>query len=173
MRSPSYIRNAPPKKRKRYNTHRIKLSYSYTVQEICELFGLHKNTVRFWIKNGLQPIDSTRPILIHGAVLKAFLDAKQKKRKQKCAFNQCYCFKCRCPQESTDRLANLTFKTDKIAHLSANCAVCNTLMNRNIRCADIPKFQNALVIQMQGEVTLYAPTHPRLNSDFRKDANQC
>lgn len=166
-------RKASPVKRKRYNSRLIKQAKSYDIGEICMLFGLHKNTVLHWVKSGLQPIDNKRPMLIYGATLKSFLDERQKKRRQKCAPNQMFCLKCRMPKQPLEGLADLTFKTNKIAHIAALCETCLTPMNRNIKSADIPEFEKALHIKKLGELTLSAPHNPRLNCDFKKDENTC
>ena len=44
----------------------IKLHRSYSVGEAAEALGVHKNTVANWLRQGLQPIDKVRQILIHG-----------------------------------------------------------------------------------------------------------
>ena len=49
---------------KRHPNHRlVKIHRSYTVEEIAELFGIHKNTVRDWVKGGLATSDDKRPML--------------------------------------------------------------------------------------------------------------
>jgi hypothetical protein len=48
------------------NPRLVKLHRSYTVEQIARLFDIHKNTVRAWVKQGLQPIDGQRPALFHG-----------------------------------------------------------------------------------------------------------
>jgi len=39
---------------------------NYTVEEIAKLFGVHRNTVRQWVKQGLPTSDRKRPMLILG-----------------------------------------------------------------------------------------------------------
>jgi len=39
---------------------------NYSVEDIARLFGVHKNTVRDWLKLGLAAIDDRRPMLILG-----------------------------------------------------------------------------------------------------------
>ena len=52
---------------KRHPNHRlVKIHRSYTVEEIASLFGIHKNTVRGWVKAGLPTCDNKRPMLILG-----------------------------------------------------------------------------------------------------------
>ncbi len=61
------------------NPNKAKIHRSYTVEEIAELFGVHKNTVRAWLKAGLPICDDRKPMLILGADLRSFL--KERKRK--------------------------------------------------------------------------------------------
>jgi hypothetical protein len=48
------------------NWRLVKKSRNYTVEEIADLFGLHKNTVRAMRRDGLRPIDDRRPMLFLG-----------------------------------------------------------------------------------------------------------
>ncbi len=81
---------------KRHPNHRqVKIHRNYTVEEIASLFGIHKNTVREWIKAGLPVLDDKRPMLILGQELAAFLQARRIKNKQTCQPGQMYCFRCR------------------------------------------------------------------------------
>jgi hypothetical protein len=65
---------------KRHPNYRlVKIHRSYAVEEIAKLFGIHKNTVRCWVKHGLATIDDKRPMLILGHVLVAFLQARRVK----------------------------------------------------------------------------------------------
>jgi transposase len=70
---------------KRHPNHRqVKTHRNYTVEEIAGLFGIHKNTVREWIKAGLPVLDDKRPMLILGPELAVFLQARRIKNKQSC-----------------------------------------------------------------------------------------
>ena len=60
----------------RHPNHRLaKIHRNYTVDEVANLFAVHRNTVRQWIKSGLPTTDSRRPLLILGRDLVAFLKA--------------------------------------------------------------------------------------------------
>jgi len=65
----------------RCNPNKAKIHRSYTVEEIACLFSIHKNTVREWIKKGLPVCDNQKPMLILGAELREFIQAKNKKNK--------------------------------------------------------------------------------------------
>ena len=55
-----------PRRKHRYNLRLIKATWPYTVQEIAELFGVHKNAVLGWLKAGLKSDRSQRPFLVRG-----------------------------------------------------------------------------------------------------------
>ena len=55
------------------NPRLVKIHRNYTVEDVANLLGVHKNTVREWIKQGLPKIDDKRPMLILGCDLFAFL----------------------------------------------------------------------------------------------------
>ncbi|PSH02716.1 MAG: hypothetical protein CXZ00_16020 [Acidobacteria bacterium] len=72
-------------KRKCHPNYRlVKNHRSYTVEEIAERFGKHKNTVRAWVKDGLPICDGKRPTLILGRDLAEFLKARRVSKKQPC-----------------------------------------------------------------------------------------
>src|SRR5262245_36614671 len=78
-----------------YNARRVKATWPYTVQEIAELFGIHKNAVLRWLQKGLEANKDQRPFLIRGEELIRFLNARQSRKRCKCAITEFYCFKCR------------------------------------------------------------------------------
>ena len=43
------------------NPRRVKLHRSYTVEEAAMLFKVHKNTVRGWLKSGLETVEVVAP----------------------------------------------------------------------------------------------------------------
>jgi hypothetical protein len=77
---PRRFNDKPPvvRRKRRYNVRRIKATWPYSVQEIATLFGIHKNAVLRWLKEGLQADRGQRPFLIRGDELTRFLTARQK-----------------------------------------------------------------------------------------------
>ena len=45
------------------NPRLAKIHRSYSVDDVSRLFKIHKNTVRNWLRQGLEPIDDQRPTL--------------------------------------------------------------------------------------------------------------
>lgn len=161
--------------RKRHNRRlplgRIKLSCSYDTHEITKLLGIHRNTVRQWLKVGLKPIDNRRPRLMHGSELKAFLTARQQSRRTKCEVGEFYCFKCRAAQRPWGDTADARIHSGKIVKLTALCPVYGIPMNRMVRRADLPKFASLLEIKPVGPERLSDCVDASVNCDSGKSAS--
>jgi hypothetical protein len=139
-----------PKKRT-YNTRLIKRAYTYFVGEIADLFDVHRNAVRRWIGAGLPTVDERRPFLIHGGDLIAFLDARQARRKQRCASDELYCFHCRCPRRARFGRVELEIRNETCLNLSGACEACGTHMHRAGAVARLSEYRQAFSIERTGE----------------------
>ena len=137
----STIKAKSSPKRRRYPLQRIKTGNCYDVGEICDLFKLHRNTVRHWLKSGLTTIDNTRPLLVQGSALKSYLSDKQSSKSSKCALNELFCFRCKAPRKPWGGLVDFKITSDKIARATALCECCETTMHRTVRHSDIPAIQ--------------------------------
>ena len=155
--------------KRRHPNHRlVKIHRTYTVEEIANLFGVHKNTVRHWIKDGLTTTDDKRPMLILGHVLVEFLKARRVKNKQKCKPGELYCVRCRAPKLPAGGMADYSPITEKFGNLVAICPDCNSLMNRHVSLARIGEFQGKVDIRFpEGLSRLIENSNPSINSDFR------
>ena len=86
------------------------------------LLKVHKNTVRIWLKSGLEPIDSRRPILILGRELSSFLHARRQRGRQRCRAGQSYCLRCRAPRSSAAARADYVPITSRSGNLRGLCS---------------------------------------------------
>jgi hypothetical protein len=132
---------------KRHPNYRlVKTHRSYTVEEVAGLFGIHKNTVRIWIKNGLALIDSKRPLLILGNDLVEFLQKRRTKHKQPCKPGELYCVRCRVPRSAAEGMAEYAPINGKTGNLIAICPACTAIMNRRVSLAKIGEIRGNIVI---------------------------
>ena len=116
---------------KNHNPNRAKIHRSYTVEEVANLYGVHKNTVHAWIKkHGLKTIDDLRPILILGCDLREFLQERRTKDKRKCLPHEIYCMKCRKPQIPAGNMADYIPITETTGRLISLCPVCECHINQ-------------------------------------------
>jgi hypothetical protein len=109
---------------KRFNPRRVKIHRSYAVDEAARVLGSHKNTVRNWLGDGLEPIDGRRPVLIRGVELKAYLDARRRQNRSPCGPGQVYCVRCRSPKHPIPPLAEYVPITPTSGNLRACCPDC-------------------------------------------------
>jgi hypothetical protein len=128
-RSASRTRSRQPAKRS-YNTCLIKRDFSYSVHEIADLYALHPQAIRRWIKHGLRRIDDRRPILIHGTDLIEFLETRQKARKRRCRHDEFYCCRCREARRAKYNQVVIEIRNRRQLNISASCELCGTCMNR-------------------------------------------
>jgi len=152
---------------KRLNSRRVKIHRSYTVEEIAQLFRVHKNTVRAWVKAGLQTIDERRPTLIIGRELARFLHERRQRTRQRCQPGQLYCVRCRAPKEPAARVAEYVPITVSSGNLRGRCGDCGTVMWRRASLRSLTVVAGALDVafqQAQQRIADSAP--PSLHSDF-------
>jgi excisionase family DNA binding protein len=158
-------------KRRRYSVSRIKATYTYDPGEVAKLLGIHRNTVRHWIKEGLRTIDDRRPFLVHGLTLKSFLAARQGARRRKCGPGEFYCFKCRVPRAAWGAMAEIADRTPTVSKLTAVCELCGTKMHRTIRRSDIEKIALVLELLPKASERLNDRPDASVDCDLEKDAS--
>jgi hypothetical protein len=49
---------------------RIKIHFPYSVEEAAAALGMHRNTIRLWIKQGLPVADDRRPLVMSGIAIR-------------------------------------------------------------------------------------------------------
>jgi hypothetical protein len=115
-----------------HNARLAKIHRTYSVVEIAELLGTHRNTVRVWLKAGLQPLDGRKPILVHGEELRRFLTTRRNAKRHSCAPGQMYCFRCRAPKYPAGSMADYQPQTPELGNLAGLCPDCEGFMYRRV-----------------------------------------
>jgi hypothetical protein len=147
-------------RRRKHNASRIREKHCYTVEEVADLLNTHKNTVRLWMKQGLRRIDDTKPYLIHGLDLKAFLTKRQQSAKQPCKAGEIYCFRCRCPRKPWEGIVDVTFLNQKTAQLTGICSVCEGKLNRRTSITKMDEHYKTFHIQQLVDSRIIASLPP-------------
>jgi hypothetical protein len=155
---------------KRHPNHRlVKIHRSYTVEEIADLFGMHKNTVRAWVKAGLPTCDGKRPRLILGHDLVAFLQARRGRNKRTCQPGQAYCVACHAPKFPAGGMVDYVSVTEKIGNLQALCPDCGFIMNRHVSLAKLGQVRGKMAITFPEALRhLSESNQPAVNSDLEQ-----
>lgn len=133
---------------KRPNPNLAKIHRNYTVEEVADLFSVHKNTVRLWVKDGLATNDDKRPMLILGSNLKHYLQAKRKSKKRKCLPFEIYCVRCRLPQLPAENMVDYEPINCSMGRLIGLCPSCGGIINKYFNIAKLELIQDKLDITL-------------------------
>jgi hypothetical protein len=156
---------------RRLNPRLAKIHRNYTVPEIAELFGVHRNTVRSWVKQGLPTIDGRRPRLILGRDLASFLQARRTKNKRPCEAGEIYCMGCRAPKRPAGLMADYKPLIRTLGDLVGICPSCESIMYRKVNLAKLNQVRGDLDITMpQAPSRIVESTEPSVNSNLRQEA---
>jgi hypothetical protein len=153
----------------RHNPNLSKIHRSYTVEEVSALYGVHKNSVRNWIKKGLPTLDDQKPCLILGQDLRTFLQVSRKNRKQKCKPTEMYCMRCKSPQLPALNMVDYEASTATTGRLIGICGACECGINKFISLANLALIGGQLDVSLpKAQKHIGDRDKPLLNSDFKQ-----
>ena len=84
---------------RRVSSRCVKRLRTYNVAEAALATGATTQTVRKWLREGLEAVPTIRPAIVTGAVLIDFLKARDAARKRPCGPGRLYCLRCKAPHE--------------------------------------------------------------------------
>ena len=156
------MRACARRKKRTYNVRLIRRDLSYSIGEIAELFAIHSQAIRQWVKAGLQTIDDRRPFLFHGSELIRFLTERQSRRKQHCRPEQFFCCRCRAPKRPWHDLVTIRMLNERQLSLAGRCEACGSLMNRvgSVRCLE--DYRRIFLVETIAKPRLEEHAHPRV-----------
>lgn len=147
---------------RRADWRRIKGKASYTFDEAARALGVHRNTIRHWVKNcGLSAMTEMRPYLILGADLVAFLKARRQSNKRKCGPGELYCLRCRAPRTPVPGLLEYRPATATRGAIVGICSTCETVLHRfvsNRRAASVVAEFSVQIAGHDGRLSDSAPS---------------
>jgi hypothetical protein len=156
---------------RRFNPRRLKIHFSYTIDEAARAIGAHKNTLRAWISVGLPLVCRKRPVLISGDALRDFLSARRSRSRVKCAPGQVFCLSCRSPKTPAGLMADYTPLTTRTGNLTGLCPDCDRLIHRVVSLAKIDLIKGNLEVAFpQAVERIRETTSPRSHCDFNPKA---
>ena len=149
------------------NYRLVKIHRNYTVEEIAGLFGVHRNTVREWVKRGLPTIDHRRPMLILGRDLAVFLQARRLKNKRTCQPGEIYCVRCRIPRNPAGDMADYQPVSTMLGNLVGICPNCESMIYRRVNPAKLEQVRRKLDIMIpKALLHIVESGKPSVNSDL-------
>ena len=153
------------------NPRLAKIHRNYSVEELAHLFGVHKNTVRNWLTQGLESIDDQRPTLVRGEELRRFLSARRARKKQACGPGRIYCLPCHEPKVPAGKMADCIQTSPTVATLQGICPDCNRLIYRRMNPQKLAAVRGDLDVRAtQAEVRIRDAADPNVNCDSSLDS---
>lgn len=157
-------------KASRPNPKLAKIHRNYTVEEIAKLYGVHRNTVRAWIKLGLRTVDQGRPLLVLGSQLAEFLNARRALNKRTCRPGEIYCVRCREPRVPAGNRVRYHPLTLAQGNLVGLCPHCGAGLYRRVSFEKLGQVLGNLVItEPDAQEHIGESLKPSENCDFKTD----
>ena len=148
------------------NPRLAKIHRSYSVDDVSRLFKIHKNTVRNWLRQGLEPIDDQRPTLIRGQELQHFLAERRSRSKQTCGPGRIYCLPCRAPKVPAGNIADCIQTGDTTGTLQGICPDCIRMIYRRVNPRKLNAVRGHLEIAVtQARSRIEETSKPNVNCD--------
>jgi len=142
---------------KYYNPQLIHSKRSYTVEKLCNVYQdkkLHAQTIRGWVNSGELEVISKKPIIIYGAIIKSFLEQRNKAHKKTLDFDQIKCVFCK--QSSSPKNKEITIYQNKNGSWKAVgfCQVCDHEISKFYKRDDRQKLAETFIIKQPELITL-------------------
>jgi len=158
---------------RRADPRRIKVHRPYAVDEAARALGVHTNTVRAWIAQGLPALTTRRPTLILGSELRTFLEARRKRAKRPCVPGTIFCFKCRAASRPALGMFDFVAHSATGGNLKALCERCGTVMHQRVARASIALKMPGIEVQFkEAQPRLTGSTPSPLSCDEQKDGQR-
>lgn len=152
---------------RRPNYRLVKIHRSYTVEEAASRCGVHRNTVRQWLKRGLPTVDDQRPQLILGRRLVEFLRNERRRNRRACGPGEMFCMRCRVPRRSAGNVADYDPLAATFGNLIGLCSECESVMCRRVSTS---RFADACgdleVRELPRRKHIAETAEPSVDSDF-------
>jgi hypothetical protein len=147
------------------NPRLAKIHRSYSVDEIARLFGIHKNTVRSWLRQGLAAIDGQRPTVVRGEAVRQFLSERRARAKHPTGPGRIYCLPCRQPKVPALKMAECVI-AGTVGTLQGICSDCGRMIYRQVNTQRIAEVCGDLGVTItQARPRLVDTTQPNVNCD--------
>jgi hypothetical protein len=141
------------------------------VEEVSRLSGVHKNTVRNWLRQGLTAIDGQRPTVIRGVELRRFLTDRRASAKQKCGPGRIFCLPCRAPKMPAGNMADCIAASETNNTLRGICPDCDRMIYRRVNPQKLDAVRGDLDVTVtQARPRIGESTAPSVNCDSSQKA---
>lgn len=133
-RKPSRINHSPRKARQ---------NWVYEFAEVVDLYQVHPNTVRNWIKQGLPHIRNGKKRLFRGEDLNTFHGKGRERRKFSCRPGELFCVRCKQRHSLVGRRVSFHWTSPIAGLLDWECPDCRKRNVTHRRRSDYDRLAKA------------------------------
>lgn len=152
-----------------YNPNLAKVNRNYSFEELAGVFGVHKNTVAAWVKNGLPCLKERRPFLILGKDAKLYLQEQRRCKRQSCKPNELFCMRCKAPTRPAENFVEYLPLSSTKGRLTGFCGRCECVVNKFVRYSCLERYSVLFDLSKpKGLEHINDSDNPLLNSDLTK-----
>ena len=151
-----------------YNPNLVKVNRNYTFEELAAVFGIHKNTVSSWVKNGLFCLKEKRPFLIIGDDARTYLQKQRKSKKQSCKPDELFCMRCKKPTKPAKNFVEYLPISSTKGRLMGVCSRCECVVNKFASFDSLMSYSGYFDLAIPKELGhINDSDTPLLNSDLK------
>lgn len=125
------------KRRNAQSARKAKSLLTYGSNDVLRLYGVCRNTLNNWIRNGLTVAGGGRQQYFRGADLNAFHKIHADRRKKTCTIDEVYCVACKKIHQLTGLSVTAERLDEKLIRLHITCPELLRITCRVIRAADL------------------------------------
>jgi hypothetical protein len=155
------------------NAQLAKIHRSYSVEDMARLFNVHKNTVRSWFKQGLEPMDRQRPTVVRGEEIRRFLGERRERAKRPSGPGRIYCLPCREPKVPAGKMAECVATGDTTGKLQGICPDCGRMIYRRVNPQNLDAVSGDLDVTLtQAGLRIEETARPNVNCDSTEEGHR-
>ena len=145
---------------RQHSARRVQRRRTYNVREAAKATGATPGTVRNWQKEGLQAVSGIYPTIFRGIDIIAFLELRNRARKQPCGPGRLFCFRCKAPKWPAFNEVEFWLDGLKGGKLRGLCPDCTTTMNRRVSLAKLKSAAGDLTVSNRRADARLSETSP-------------
>ena len=149
---------------KTYTTRGLSYHISYSADDLATHFGVHVQTIREWVRRGLQPIDEHTPALFLGTYVMRFIDDMNSKRKTTTQFNEFYCMSCHAAHNPFNNTVVITTDNNGFIRATGICEQSGAHIHKTYKLCDMSKIHQQFTVV--DTLRLYDSGNTTLNTHF-------
>lgn len=128
-----------------YRNVRPRKHFVYTVDDLMTLYGVARNTVSNWVKEGLNPSDGTTPYMFNGSEVKRFHDARRLTSEAALRLGEFKCLACKSRMFPDPKSLARFLPGHARVSLRGTCSSCGKVVSKIVNETDCDRILKCAV----------------------------